>query len=192
MPEFTKLLRSLCSIMSISGCEKSAFANVKALLGEHFDEVTNDNARNIVLVKKSLRKNAPKIMLDAHFDEIGMLVTGVTDTGLLRVAPVGGFDRSLLPASEVWVYGEEKLYGVFASVPPHLKNPKDTKAPEWSELLIDIGYPKAEAEKLAPIGTPVGYYYSGDELLGRRITSRSLDDKACAAALICAVVDTPR
>lgn len=197
MLDYKTTLRFLCGIPSIAGCEKYAAEKIRAQFGDFFDEIYTDAARNIVLVKKSkkITENAPRIMLDAHFDEVGMIVSGITDEGFLRVMPVGGVDRGLLPASEVWVYtGEklsEKIYGVFAATPPHLAKPGDDKVPEWSELLIDVGYSKEEAKKRIEIGAPVGYYYSGDELLNSRITGRGFDDKSCAAGLICAAVSTP-
>lgn len=194
MLEYKQLLRSLCGIMSIPGCERYAFDEVKSLVGDNFDDVYCDTARNIVLVKKSAMQNAPRIMLDAHFDEVGMMVTGVSDDGYLRVINVGGIDRQLLPASDVWVYTPTgKIYGVFASLAPHLvKKGEENKTPEWKDLLIDIGIrSKEEAERLVPVGTPVGYYYSGDDLSNNRITGRGFDDKACAAGLICAVSRIP-
>lgn len=195
MLDYKDTLRFLSAIPSIAGCEKYAAEKIREKFGELFDEIYTDAARNIILVKKSKKnpENANRVMLDAHFDEIGMVVSGITDEGLLRVMPVGGVDRGLLPASEAWIYTGEKLsgklYGVFTAIPPHL--PNSDKAPEWSDLLIDIGYSKAEAEKLVSIGDPVGYYYSGDELLNGRITGRGFDDKSCAAGLICAAADTP-
>lgn len=194
MFEYKQLLRSLCGIMSIPGCERNAFEDVKALVGDRFDEVYCDAARNIILVKRSANENAPRIMLDAHFDEVGMMVTGVTDEGYLRVISVGGIDRQLLPASDVWVYAPGgRLYGVFASLAPHLvKSGDENKTPEWKDLLIDIGIrSKEEAERLVPLGTYVGYYYEGDDLPNDRITGRGFDDKACAAGLICAACRIP-
>lgn len=194
MPEYKQLLRDLCGIMSISGCERNAFEEIKKLVGDSFDDVYCDAARNIVLVKKSAMQNAPRIMLDAHFDEVGMMVTGVSDDGYLRVVSVGGIDRQLLPASDVWVYApDKKMYGVFASLAPHLvKKGDENKTPEWKDLLIDIGIrSKEEAERLVPIGTPVGYYYTGDDLPNNRITGRGFDDKSCAAGLICAAERVP-
>lgn len=197
MLDYKTTLRCLCEIPSIAGCEKYAAEKIRATFGDFFDEIYTDAARNIILVKKSkkITENAPRIMLDAHFDEVGMIVSGITEEGFLRVMPVGGVDRGLLPASEVWVYGgehlEEKIYGVFVATPPHLVRPGNDKTPEWADLLIDIGYSKEEAEKRIAIGAPVGYYYSGDELLNNRITGRGLDDKSCAAGILCATVATP-
>lgn len=195
MLDYKETVRFLTAIPSIAGCEKYAAEKIREKFGDLFDEIYADAARNIVLVKKSKKntENAKRVMLDAHFDEIGMVVSGFTDEGLLHVMPVGGVDRGLLPASDAWIYTgeklENKLYGVFTAIAPHL--PGADKMPEWSELLIDIGYSKAEAEKLVAIGDPVGYYYSGDDLLNNRITGRGFDDKACAAGLICAAADTP-
>lgn len=194
MPEFKEILRQLCSVMTITGCERNAFEEIRQNYGEYFDEIYTDMARNVILVKKSKRMTRdikPKIILDAHLDEVGMIVSGITDEGLLRITPVGGIDRKILPASEVTVYGKEKLFGVVSSLSPHLKKDKSDKAPEWSEILIDIGYSKDGAEKLVELGTPVGYAYSGDELLNGRLTGRGLDDKSCAAALIAAVISSP-
>lgn len=194
MLEYKTLLRQLCGIMSVPGCERNAFGEIKSLVGDRFDDMYCDPARNIVLVKKSANPDAPRIMLDAHFDEVGMMVTGITDDGYLRVINIGGIDRQLLPASEVWVYpaSGEKLFGVFAALAPHLATAADNKVPEWKDLLIDIGCrTKEEAEKLVPLGTPVGYYYDGDDLPNNRITGRGFDDKACAAGLICAVDRIP-
>ena len=191
MLDYKKTLRHLCSVMSVSGCEREAAREITEEYGKYFDSVSVDAARNIILVKKSKKKNAKKIMLDAHFDQIGMIVNGITSEGLLTVAPAGGLDRVILPSAEVLVYGKETVYGVIAATPPHLQKPGDTAAPEWSAIRIDIGRTKAEAETIIDLGTPVCWYYKGDELMNDRITGVGFDDKACAAGLITAVVNTP-
>lgn len=188
MMNYTEALRMLTGIMTIPGFERSAAKQISQSFGEYFEEIKVDAAGNMVLLKKCGRENAPKIMLDAHLDEVGMIVDGIYDGGFLSVSPVGGIDRQLLPASEVWIYGKETIYGVFAATPPHLVKPGETnKTPNWDELRIDTGYTKEEISEIVEIGTPVGYYYSGEELLNGRITGRGFDDKACAAGLLCAV-----
>ncbi len=191
MLDYTKILRELCSVMTVSGCEFNALSHIRKEYLPYFDSIEADPSGNIILMKKSKNPGAPRIMLDAHLDEVGMIVTGVTEHGFLRVAPIGGLDRNILPAAEVEVYGKKILYGVITPTPEHIADPKDKKAPEWSELLVDIGYSKADAEALAPIGTPIKYYYTGDTLLNGRITGRGFDDKSCAAALICAAESVP-
>lgn len=192
MFDYTTTLRQLCGIMSIAGFEKRAADEIRSLYGSAFDEITTDPARNIILLKKSKKPGVTgKLMLDAHFDEVGMIVTGITDEGLLRVQPVGGIDCKILPASDVWVYARDgRHYGVFASIAPHLSAHRDT-VPKWDNLLIDIGCTKEEAQQFVEIGTPVGFYNAGEALLDNRITGHALDDKSCAAGLICAVERIP-
>ena len=117
MLDYKKTLRHLCSVMSVSGCEREAAREITEEYGKYFDSVSVDAARNIILVKKSKKKNAKKIMLDAHFDQIGMIVNGITSEGLLTVAPAGGLDRVILPSAQVLVYGKETVYGVIAAIP---------------------------------------------------------------------------
>ena len=192
MFDYTTTLRQLCGIMSIAGFERRAAEEIRSLFGEAFDEITTDPARNIILTKKSKKPGVTgKLMLDAHFDEVGMIVTGITDEGLLRIQPIGGIDCKILPASDVWVYARDgKHYGVITAVSPHLSAGRDTN-PRWDNLLVDIGCTKEEAEKFIEVGTPIGYYNDGEELLDHRITGRALDDKSCCAALICAVDRIP-
>lgn len=191
MMNYTEALRLLTGIMTIPGFERNAAKQISQSFGSYFDEIRTDVAGNIVLLKKCGRENAARIMLDAHLDEVGMIVDGIYEGGFLSVSPVGGIDRQLLPASEVLIYGKETIYGVFAATPPHLVKPGDAnKIPNWEEFRIDTGYTKEKISELVEIGTPVGYYYSGEELLNCRITGRGFDDKACAAGLICAVAET--
>lgn len=120
-----------------------------------------------------------------------MIVSGVTNEGFLRVTSVGGIDRKLLPSAEVTVYGTKELYGTVVSYSADYDRAKSEKTPDWNDILIDIGCGREEAEKLVELGTPVGYRYSGDELLNGRITGRGFDNKSCAAAILTSVINTP-
>ncbi len=183
--ELKELIISLCSLMSVSGHESEAYGELRALVGEYFDEIKQDSVGNILLVRKCGKENAPKIVIDTHFDEIGMLVTKIHEGGFLSVTSVGGLDPSILQASDVVIYGKEKIHGVIASTPPHLKKDKDSKKlPELSEMLIDTGYEKEELEKTVSVGTPVGFAPVYTELLGDCLCGKSFDNKACAAAAI--------
>ena len=106
--EFVPVLRALCGILSIPGCETRAAAFLKKEFGPLFDSFSTDAARNQIFLKKSKKPGThPLLMLDAHFDEVGMIVSEITDRGILRVMPVGGPDKKLLPAARVWVYPDE-------------------------------------------------------------------------------------
>lgn len=186
-PDTKELVAALASIMSISGQEERGREKLCALAGSYFDEYLLDPSGTHVFVKRCGREGAPKLLLDAHFDEIGMLVSDITEEGFLRVVSVGGLDRRILPAAEVLIYGKETLYGVIGAVPPHLQKAEDHKtAPEIRDLLIDTGYDGESLRRLVDIGTPVGFYEKTASLLGGRICGRSMDNKACCAAAILA------
>ena len=78
------------------------------------------------------------LMLEAHYDQIGFVVTEVIDGGFVRVGNAGGIDPRILPSTRVKVYGKEVVSGVFTSVPPHLKGDADS-APELSSISVDTG-----------------------------------------------------
>lgn len=188
MIEYKSLLRDMTAIMSVSGHEKEAAAELLPIIDKYFDEIKLDGVGNIILKKSCKKENAPRVMLDAHFDEVGMAVTGIHEGGFLSVAPVGGIDPTILSASEACVYGKEKIYGIFTVTPPHLMKKEDEKKPpSFDELKIDTGYEKEELEEIIEIGDPVKYLADGADLLSDKIAGAGFDDKSCAAALISAV-----
>lgn len=191
--ELKELIFSLCSTMSVSGFETRADAYLASLARDNkFDAYESDGVGNHLFIKKCGKEGAPKILVDAHFDEIGFMVTDICDGGFLRICSMGGSDPAILQACEVTVYGKERVHGVMTSIPPHLRADKsDDSLPEIKELFIDTGYTKEELEKIVSIGTPVGFAEGYCELLGDRIAGRSFDDKACGAAILWAVSNTP-
>lgn len=178
--------------MSVSGFERRAKDELYALLGKHFDEMKTDAVGNHLFLKKCGREGAPTVVVDAHFDEIGMMVTDICEGGFLRFCSIGGLSLSVLQAADVVVYGKEEIRGVIISTPPHLRDGSKEKLAETDELMIDTGYSKETLERIAHVGTPVGFLPVYSELLGGRIAGKSFDDKACAAVCAAAIADTPR
>lgn len=176
---------SFAGLMSITGYESYSESELNALVDGIFDETYKDAVGNRFLVKKCGRENAPTILIDAHMDEIGMIVTDIKDGGFLTVANVGGVDTRILQASDVVIYGKEKIFGVVGSTPPHLQKPEDSKKlKEIGELLIDTGYSKEKLSELVRIGTPVGFAKKYITFDGDRIAGKGFDDKACAACAV--------
>lgn len=181
----------MAGLMSVTGYEGYDAATLDALM-QGFDECIADAVGNRIYVRRCKRDNAPRILIDVHFDEIGMLVSEILEDGFLRIERVGGLDVRTLASAEVKVYGKQVLDGVIASIPPHLQKPGEGEllAP-LEELLVDTGYPKAELEQLVRVGTPVGFAPRYQYLENDRLVGKALDNKACAACAAAALMQTP-
>lgn len=190
--ELENLIIEMCSLMSVTGYETYDREALLRLIGSGFDECVADTVGNQVFIKRCGRPGAPRIMLDAHMDEIGMIVSEILDGGFVRVTNIGGVDTRILQAAEVVIYGREPIHAVVASTPPHLQKPGDNKKlPEIGELLIDTGYPREELESIIRIGSPVGFLPKYLKLLNGNLAGKGFDDKSCGACAAYAVMSTP-
>lgn len=188
-----ELIVSLCGLPTVSGSERRSTGALQGLIGAAFDEMQVDAVGNHLFVKRCGRKNAPKILIDTHLDEIGMMVNGYRDGGFLTVVNVGGVDTRILPAGEVIVYGKEMLYGVVAAEPSHLLAQAEAdKLKPITDMVIDTGYPREELEQLAPLGTSVGFKPVYGQLADGRIYGKAFDDKACGACAVFGIDAVPR
>ncbi len=188
-----ELIPSLCGIMSVSGHERRGGEALEALIGDVFDEHTVDALGNHLFIKRCGRPNAPKILVDTHFDEIGMMVTGIKEGGFVSVTNIGGVDTRILPASEAVLYGKEEVFGVFAAKAPHLTPASERdKLPTLQDMLIDTGYSKEELEEICPIGTPVGFKPIYRELANGCLAGKAFDDKACGACAVSGIASAER
>ncbi len=180
-----ELIVSLSGIMSVSGYERRGSDELKRLVGGVFDEHRVDGVGNHLFIKRCGRPGAPKILIDTHFDEIGLMVADIRKDGFLSVAPIGGVDARILPAAEVVIYGRETMTGVVAAKAPHLSTPAEReKLTPVTELLVDTGYSSEEMAELCPLGTPVGFAPICRELGNDRLAGKAFDDKACGACAI--------
>ena len=194
-----ELIFSTCSIMSVSGFENRGKDAINALIGKYFDRYETDTVGNHYFYKSCEKENAPTVLIDAHFDEIGFIVTETLDGGFLRITGMGGVDPAIMQASDVVIYAKEKIRGVVASTPPHLIKGDGKKLPTINEMLIDTGLEldKEALEKMIPIGTPVGFPENYGTLScvgenGEIIVGKSFDDKACGACAAFAIINTQK
>ena len=183
MEKIKEILVALMDSDSPTGFEFYGESTIKALAEGVFDEVKSDNVGNFLLIKKSNKPNAKKLLIDAHYDTVGLMVTGLHKGGFLSITEIGGLDTSVLPSAEVTILGKERVYGIITSTPPHLKT-GESKAPKMDKLFIDTGYTKEKLEELVSIGDPIVYRNRVDYISGDYVTSAYLDDKACLCALI--------
>ncbi len=128
-------------------------------------------------------KGAPRtILLDAHIDEVGFVVTNIFESGFLKVSAVGGIDPRILPASRVTVHGKEAVPALFTSTPPHLQKDEGAVTPT-DELYLDTGLGK-RVKEIVREGDFVTFDSSAASLSGGKITGKALDDRAAVACLI--------
>lgn len=122
------------------------------------------------------------ILLDAHIDEVGFVVTDITDEGFLTVQKCGGIDLRHLPAKMVTVHGKEEVPAVFVSTPPHLDK-GDEMPDSIAKYKLDTGLGASAKDKLS-VGDYVTYRTKAKELLGDAVCGKSFDDRAGVACLI--------
>lgn len=179
MEKIKTILKRLCSLCTVSGREKMCKNELFDIAGAYFDTSYEDSFGNLVLVKKSSKENAPRLLIDAHFDEVGFMVSKVHENGFLSIAPIGGVDTRVLGATSVVVYSSEQAQGLLTSTPPHLL--KGESLPKMENIYVDMLGSKASVE----VGDIVGYAPHFTELCENKISAKSLDDKAC----VCAIID---
>lgn len=178
------ILSRLCGLGAPSGFEGPASRAAAELLRPLADEVTVDRMGSVLALRRCGREGAKRLLLDAHLDEIGLIVTGVED-GFLRFRSIGGVDPRMLPDRELTILTEPPMFGVVACLPPHvLKKGDSDKALSMDKLFIDIGMSQEEAEKAVPVGTPVVYRGSCFPLGEGQMCGKSMDDRACFVTLL--------
>ena len=181
---YEKVLGELCGLSGPSGFESPVATVAAKLLKGVIDEVRIDKMGSVIGVRRCGKKNAPKLLLDAHLDEIGFIITGHED-GYLRFAPLGGVDPRMLPDRELTIMTQPPVYGVVACLPPHIQSAEDMdKSLPIRELWIDVGLSQEEAEKRIPIGTPAIYRTGCTPLGDNLLCGKALDDRACFAILV--------
>ena len=176
---YEKTLAHLCALRGPSGFEGEVALAAADLLRPLMDEVNIDRMGNVVGVRRCGREDAPKLLLDAHLDEIGFIITG-HEEGFLRFDQLGGVDPRMLPDRELTIMTEPPIHGVVACMPPHVQSHEDMdKSQPINELYIDVGMTQEEAERLIPVGTPAVYRTGCSPLGDGLFCGKSLDDRSC-------------
>lgn len=186
-----ELLRELCLTNGVSGDE----SNVREYIIERVKnicEYRTDNLGNLICLRKGRKAPAKKIMVAAHMDEVGFIVTSVRSDGTLTFGTVGGVDASVVIGRQVKV-GKNGLSGVIGSTAVHnLSKEQREKAPLISSLYIDIGAAdKEEAEKHVRLGDCVYFDSEFIEFGENRIKSKAIDDRAGCAMMIKLMQEEP-
>lgn len=175
------ILNGLAGASGPAGAEGSAARLAMELLSD-YAPVRRDTLGNVI-AELGNPKSTIHVMLDAHIDEVGLIVTAVDSEGFLHVDRCGSPDRRTMPGAEVVVLGRKKLPGIICCMPPHLATERKS-VPEFDKLRIDIGLSGERARELVPPGSRVLLRSKPVDLLGSRIAGKALDNRCGAATAI--------
>ncbi len=184
-------LKELSQIVGVSSREERVVEAIKQKVESLADETRIDNLGNLIVTLNGTKKNGPVLMLDAHTDEIGLMVRHISADGFIYFAKVGGFVDLIFPSQTVIFMPDDKalppVYGVIGINPPHLMSPEARKkVPSADNLAVDIGaFSAKEVRKLGidvgTTGTLVGEF---KELAGDRVLGKAFDDRTGCVVLI--------
>jgi len=183
--EISQLLRELTQASGVSGYEDEARAVVQRACEPLATSLRTDALGNLIAYKQGAG-DAPRhsVMLAAHMDEIGLIVTGF-EGAFMRFARVGGVDLRTIVGQEVVVHGARPLPGIVASHPPHVTPPeKRGEAIPLTDMFLDVGLPAERVHELVHIGDIVTLRRDMIELQEGYAAGKALDDRAGVVALV--------
>lgn len=177
-------LSDLSLLRGVSGNEAAVRTYISEQIRSYVDEMWVDPMGNLI-ARKGTGLSGTHVMLAAHMDEVGLLITHIEDDGMLRFDNVGGIDARVLPSVFVQI-GPDAVPGVIGAKPIHVKKPDERNRPvERDDLFIDIGArEKAEAEKLVQPGDYATFWTDYEELGDRRAKGKAFDDRVGCHILI--------
>lgn len=187
MANSVEILQELSNVIGISGFEDDVQRTIQARVEGLVDEVRTDVLGNLIATR---RGSGPlTLMLDAHMDEVGFLISYIEPNGFLRFAPIGGWDPRIIPSHSVTVVADDgkQFNGVIGVPPPHITPPADRERPhKMDDLFIDIGADSASAvgEMGIRIGSPAVIAYPFESLTDNIVRGKALDDRAGCAVII--------
>ncbi|NLW22482.1 MAG: M42 family metallopeptidase [Tissierellia bacterium] len=178
------LLKRLTEASGVSGNEKEVRQIILEEIRGFVDHVSIDRLGNLIAYKEG-KKASKKLMITAHMDEVGLMITHIEDSGLLKFIPVGGIDKRILVSKPVLV-GKNKVFGVIGAKPIHLQKREEwKKALDLDQLYIDIGVDsKEEAEKLVNVGDYVAFYSKYMEFGDNLVKAKALDNRVGCSLLV--------
>jgi len=178
-----KLLKAICEMPGAPGFEQPIRQLIIQEIKNHVDDLKVDNMGNVVAFKKG-RSAEKSVMVAAHMDEIGFLVSHIDDKGFIRFQTLGGFDPKTLTAQRVIIHGKSPIIGVMGSKPIHVMKPDErNKPPKIEEYFIDCGMKKEDLEKVIDIGNPITRERDLIEM-GNCVNCKSIDNRVSVYILV--------
>jgi endoglucanase len=188
-----ELLKRLSLAIGITGYSgpHNIQNEVETELKPYVDRVERDRMGSVIGVKLGQQIHPPdggsvkrKIMLAAHLDEIGAVVTKI-DKGFLRFNQIGGLDDRVLMGQEVMVHSRRNLPGIIGSTPPHFQPAgQSNDRVDMTEMLIDVGLPPRQVEQLVQVGDLVSFVRIPTKLQGGLFSGKAMDNRSSVAAMV--------
>lgn len=178
-------LKELCLLNGVSGNEGEVRRYLQEKAAIFADHIRTDAIGNLIAFKKGKKPTGNRLMLCAHMDEVGVIVTRITDEGFLKFDFVGGVDRRVAIGKPVAI-GSGKVPGVIGLKAIHLTTKEERKkAPKTESLYIDIGAKDKEAaEKLVELGDYGAFVCQPEELGEGLFKARAIDDRVGCAVML--------
>ncbi len=193
--ESIELIKALSNAPGVSGFEDDVIEVAKTFVDKDID-LKEDRLRNLFLNKGPVRKDKPKVMLDAHSDEVGFMIQSINSNGTLKFIPLGGWNPQTIGAHAVKIRNTngEWIRGIVASKPTHFLTPEERKIPvSISRMVIDVGATskKEVMENFdisigAPVVPEVQFTFDKKNDL---IIGKAFDDRLGCAALLMVIKD---
>lgn len=182
-----RLLERLTNACAVSGDEGEVRTIVLEQVRPYADEIKTDALGNVLVTRYGKGEKRLRVMLAAHMDEVGLMLTNEDEDGIFRFDTVGGVDLRQLVGKPVWV-GREHVPGVIGARPIHLSSPEERKqAPTLDSLRIDLGPGNSSKVKVGDRAT----FATSFKRLGASLQAKALDDRLGVATLIELLKEAP-
>lgn len=173
------ILRELSTAIGVSGKEDAVRKIILDAIKDHVDDIQIDALGTVTALKKGTDSKRPKVMLAAHMDEIGFMVTGIESNGLIRFTNIGGVDDRILPGLRVKI-GDDQIAGVIVWTPIHQN--RDQNVVKLKSLRIDIGAKDKNGKVKA--GDRIAFDSQFMEIGEKMLRGKAFDDRVGCAVLV--------
>jgi putative aminopeptidase FrvX len=146
------LIKELCDTPGVPGCEDAISSIVLREIEDLCVAYLKDPMGNLIFQVNDTIPEAPTILIDAHMDEVGFIVSHIEDNGMLRVIPLGGIDPKLFYGQRLTIWGKEKVESTVAAIPPHISDKNSSGSIPVDDCLIDTGISPNKIKKIIRIG----------------------------------------
>lgn len=176
------LLEELSNAIGVSGEETAVRKIILDAIQDHVTDIHIDSIGNLTALKKGTGKSDLRVMIAAHMDEIGMMITGYDSSGALRFTNIGGVPARILPGLRLKI-GADEIYGVVMWTPIHMNRDQNVK--QIKDLRIDIGASsKSAAEGKVKRGTRATFDSTYAEISDTMVRGKAFDDRVGCSLLI--------